>query len=76
MCSAKKPIGLTAAEAVELMRVRDAPTKKLASVHGQNDTASGLRVRELIRSGKLAAKSIITVFSNFNRDPGNIPPQA
>ena len=69
----EKPIGLNAAEAVELVRVRDRTNVKIGEAFMVKTHPQWLRVRELIRSGKIGQlKSIITVFSYFNRDPGNV----
>jgi predicted dehydrogenase len=69
----EKPIGLNAAEVVELMRVRDRTHVKIGEAFMVKTHPQWLRVRELIRSGKIGQlKSIITVFSYFNRDPGNV----
>ncbi len=69
----EKPIGLNAAEVAELMRVRDRSKVKIAEAFMVKTHPQWLRVRELIRSGKIGKlKSIITVFSYFNRDPANV----
>jgi predicted dehydrogenase len=69
----EKPIALNAAEVVELMRVRDRHNVKIGEAFMVKTHPQWLRVRELIRSGKIGQlKSIITVFSYFNRDPGNV----
>jgi len=69
----EKPIGLNAAEVVELMRVRDRATVKIGEAFMVKTHLQWLRVRELIRSGKIGQlKSILTAFSYFNRDPGNV----
>ena len=69
----EKPIGLNAAEVVELIRVRDRTNVKIGEAFMVKTHPQWLGVRELIRSGKIGQlKSIITVFSYFNRDPGNV----
>src|SRR6267142_3387014 len=69
----EKPIGLNASEVVELMRVRDRTNVKIAEAFMVKTHPQWLRVKELIRSGKIGQlKSIITVFSYFNRDPANV----
>ena len=69
----EKPIGLNAAEVVELMRVRDRTNVKIGEAFMVKTHPQWLRVRELIGSGKIGKlKSIITVFSYFNRDPANV----
>jgi len=69
----EKPIGLNAAEVAELMRVRDRRNVKIGEAFMVKTHPQWLRVRELIGSGKIGKlKSIITVFSYFNRDPANV----
>src|SRR6201987_3719460 len=69
----EKPIGLNAAEVVELMCVRDRIKVKIGEAFMVKTHPQWLRTRELIHSGKIGQlKSIITVFSYFNRDPGNV----
>jgi predicted dehydrogenase len=69
----EKPIGLNAAEVVELMRVRDRSKAKVGEAFMVKTHPQWLRARELIRTGKIGQlKSIITVFSYFNRDPVNV----
>jgi predicted dehydrogenase len=69
----EKPIGLNAAEVVELMRMRDLTKVKIGEAFMVKTHPQWLRTRELIRSGKIGQlKAIITVFSYFNRDPGNV----
>jgi predicted dehydrogenase len=69
----EKPIGLSAAEVVELMRVRDRTNVKIGEAFMVKTHPQWLRAKELIRSGKIGQlKSIITVFSYFNRDPANV----
>src|SRR5260221_10825262 len=69
----EKPIGLNAAEVVELMRVRDRTNVKIGEAFMVKTHPQWLRAKALIRSGKIGQlKSIITVFSYFNRDPGNV----
>jgi predicted dehydrogenase len=69
----EKPIGLNAAEVVELIGVRDRNNVKMGEAFMVKTHPQWLRVRELIRSGRIGQlKSIITVFSYFNRDPGNV----
>jgi predicted dehydrogenase len=68
----EKPIGLNAAEVVELMRVRDRHKVKIGEAFMVKTHPQWLRVRELIRGGEIGQlKSIVTVFSYFNRDPKN-----
>src|ERR1700719_455743 len=68
----EKPISLNAAEVIELMRVRDRHKVKIGEAFMVKTHPQWLRVRELIRGGEIGQlKSIITVFSYFNRDPNN-----
>jgi predicted dehydrogenase len=69
----EKPIGLNATEVVELLRIRDRSKLKIGEAFMVKTHPQWLRARELVRSGKIGQlKSIITVFSYFNRDPGNV----
>src|SRR3984957_5035466 len=69
----EKPVGLNAAEVVELMRVRDRSNVKIGEAFMVKTHPQWLRAKELIRSGQIGQlKSIITVFSYFNRDPANV----
>src|SRR5947208_4093311 len=69
----EKPIALDAAEVVELIRVRDRTGVKIGEAFMVKTHPQWLRVRELIRSGKIGElKAIITVFSYFNRDVNNV----
>jgi predicted dehydrogenase len=69
----EKPIGLSAGEAFELMRVRDRTDVKIGEAFMVKTHPQWLRVRELVLSGKIGQlKAIITVFSYYNRDPENV----
>jgi predicted dehydrogenase len=69
----EKPIGCNAAEAAELLRVRDRTGVKIGEAFMVKTHPQWLRVRELVRNGSIGQlKSIITVFSYFNRDPANV----
>src|SRR6201982_442636 len=71
--SHEKLRGLNAAEVVELIRIRDRRNVKIGEAFMVKTHPQWLRVRELIRDGKIGQlKSIITAFSYFNRDPGNV----
>jgi predicted dehydrogenase len=69
----EKPIGCNAAEAEQLLRVRDRTGVKIGEAFMVKTHPQWLRVKELIRNGTIGElKSIVTVFSYFNRDPGNV----
>jgi predicted dehydrogenase len=69
----EKPIGLNAAEALELLGVRDRTGVKIGEAFMVKTHPQWLRVRELVRNGSIGQlKAIITVFSYFNRDPQNV----
>src|SRR5437016_10217485 len=69
----EKPIALDAAEVVALIHVRDRTGVKIGEAFMVKTHPQWLRVRELIRSGKIGElKAIITIFSYFNRDVNNV----
>jgi len=69
----EKPIGLDANEAAELLGVRDRTGVKIGEAFMVKTHPQWLRVKELARNGTIGQlKSILTVFSYFNRDPGNV----
>lgn len=69
----EKPIGLNAAEAFELLRVRDRTGVKIGEAFMVKTHPQWLRVRELALSAKIGQlKAIITAFSYYNRDPENV----
>src|SRR6267142_198024 len=69
----EKPIALNAAEAEMLRAVRDHTHTKIGEAFMVKTYPQWLRVRELVRGGKIGElKSIITVFSYFNRDAKNV----
>jgi predicted dehydrogenase len=69
----EKPIGLDANEAAELLGVRDQTGVKIGEAFMVKTHPQWLRVKELARNGTIGQlKSILTVFSYFNRDPGNV----
>lgn len=68
----EKPIGCNASEAEELIRVRNRTGVKIGEAFMVKTHPQWLRVRELVRSGKIGQlKAIITMFSYFNRDAAN-----
>lgn len=69
----EKPIALNAPEAETLLAVRARTGKKIGEAFMVKTYPQWLRVRELVRAGKIGElKSIVTVFSYFNRDPQNV----
>ncbi|HEX4165130.1 MAG TPA: Gfo/Idh/MocA family oxidoreductase [Bryobacteraceae bacterium] len=69
----EKPLALTAAEAEELIGVRDKTGMKLGEAFMVRTHPQWLRAREIVRSGDIGElRSILSVFSYFNRDPKNI----
>src|SRR5947209_4161951 len=69
----EKPIGLTAAEAQELIAVRNRTGVKIGEAFMVRTHPQWLRARELVRTGVLGdLRGIISVFSYFNNDPANI----
>jgi len=69
----EKPIGCNAVETAELIGVRDRTRVKIGEAFMVKTHPQWLRVRELVRSGQIGPlKSIVTVFSYFNRDPQNV----
>lgn len=69
----EKPIGLSAAECRELMKVRDRTGVKISEAFMVRTHPQWLRAREIVRSGTIGdLRAIISAFSYFNRDPENI----
>src|SRR5580765_3846494 len=69
----EKPVGCNAGEAEDLIRVRDRTGVKIGEAFMVKTHPQWLRVRELARNGSIGQlKSIVTVFSYFNRDPQNV----
>ena len=69
----EKPIALNAAEAETLLAVRGRTGVKIGEAFMVKTYPQWLRVRELVREGHIGElKSIITVFSYFNRDANNV----
>ena len=69
----EKPIALNAAEAETLLAVRTRTGRKIGEAFMVKTYPQWLRVRELVRQKRIGdLKSIITVFSYFNRDPQNV----
>ncbi|HLK05821.1 MAG TPA: Gfo/Idh/MocA family oxidoreductase [Candidatus Acidoferrum sp.] len=69
----EKPIALNAAEAETLLALRARTGVKIGEAFMVKTYPQWLRVRELVREGRIGElKSIVTVFSYFNRDPKNV----
>ena len=69
----EKPIALNAAEALQLIAVRDRTQVKIGEAFMVRTHPQWLRAREIVRSGQIGQlASIISVFSYFNRDAENI----
>jgi len=69
----EKPIASTAVEAETLLAVRGRTGVKIGEAFMVKTYPQWLRVRQLVREGRIGElKSIITVFSYFNRDAQNV----
>src|SRR5258708_1664786 len=69
----EKPIGLSVAEADELIRARDAAGVKASEAFMTRVHPQWLRTRDLVRAGAVGEPRIITgFFSYFNRKPENV----
>ena len=69
----EKPIAMNAAEAETLFAVRGRTGVKIGEAFMVKTYPQWLRVRELVRQGRIGElKSVITVFSYFNRDTKNV----
>ncbi len=69
----EKPIALTAAEVAPLIAARDRTGVKIGEAFMVRTHPQWLRARELVRSGMIGElRSVLSVFSYFNRDPKNI----
>jgi predicted dehydrogenase len=69
----EKPLSLTAEEAKSLIAVRNKTQVKIGEAFMVRTHPQWLRARELVRSGAIGElRSIVSVFSYFNRDPKNI----
>ncbi|HWF37426.1 MAG TPA: Gfo/Idh/MocA family oxidoreductase [Candidatus Acidoferrales bacterium] len=68
----EKPISLTAAEARTLLAVRDRIRVKIGEAFMVRTHPRWLRVRELVRSGRIGQLRLVAgLFGYFNRDPAN-----
>src|SRR6266487_7002107 len=69
----EKPLGVTVAEARELLRVQEKTGVKIGEAFMVRTHPQWLRARELVRSGRIGPlRSVVGFFSYFNRDPANI----
>jgi predicted dehydrogenase len=69
----EKPLGLTAEEVRQLIAVRNKTRVKIGEAFMVRTAPQWLRARELVRRGVIGElRSIVSVFSYFNRDPKNI----
>jgi predicted dehydrogenase len=69
----EKPLSLTAEEVRQLIAVRNKTRVKIGEAFMVRTAPQWLRARELVRSGAIGElRSIVSVFSYFNRDPKNI----
>ena len=69
----EKPIGLTVADALALINVRDRTRRKVQEAFMVRTHPQWLRVQSLVRDGRIGElRSMMGYFSYFNRDPGNI----
>ena len=69
----EKPIALTAAEARELVAVRDRTGVLIQEAFMVRAHPQWIRAREIVREGRIGElRSMIGYFSYFNDDPGNI----
>jgi predicted dehydrogenase len=69
----EKPLSLTVREAKELLRVRDRCDVKIGEAFMVKTHPQWLRVRDLIAKGVVGKlRSIVGIFSYFNRDPKNV----
>jgi predicted dehydrogenase len=69
----EKPIGLTSAEAAELIEVRDTTGVKIEEAFMVRTHPQWLRAMDICQSGALGeVRAYLAAFSYFNDDPGNI----
>ncbi|HKV39470.1 MAG TPA: Gfo/Idh/MocA family oxidoreductase [Blastocatellia bacterium] len=69
----EKPIALSAAEARELLAVRDRTGVRIEEAFMVRTHPQWLAVRDMVKSGRIGdLRSIMGFFSYFNRDPENI----
>jgi predicted dehydrogenase len=69
----EKPVGLTSSDAKALLQARDRAGVKIGEAFMVKTHPQWLRVRDLIRSGRIGdLRSISGFFTYFNRDAGNV----
>src|SRR5207302_3381645 len=69
----EKPLSMSVAEAQQLIAARDRTGVKIGEAFMVRTHPQWLHTRELISSGRIGElRSIVGVFSYFNRDPKNI----
>ncbi|HLH02124.1 MAG TPA: Gfo/Idh/MocA family oxidoreductase [Bryobacteraceae bacterium] len=69
----EKPIALSADETKQLIAVRDRTRVKIGEAFMVRTHPEWLRARELVQDGSIGElRSILSVFSYFNRDPANV----
>jgi predicted dehydrogenase len=69
----EKPIALSSAEARQLIVVRDRTGVKIEEAFMVRTHPQWLKARDLLRKGRVGdLRSILGVFSYFNRDPANV----
>ena len=69
----EKPIGLSVAEARQLIAARDRTGVKIGEAFMARSNPQWLRAQELARAGRIGEMRVFSgFFSYFNRDPGNI----
>jgi predicted dehydrogenase len=69
----EKPLALTSEEIRQLIAVRNRTRVKIGEAFMVRTAPQWLRARELVRRGVIGElRSIVSVFSYFNRDPKNI----
>jgi predicted dehydrogenase len=69
----EKPIGLTAGEAAELVKIRDRTGVRIQEAFMVRTHPQWLRALDIVRSGRIGpVRSIAGFFSYFNDDPSNV----
>jgi predicted dehydrogenase len=69
----EKPIGLSVAEALNLIAARDSTGVKIGEAFMVHSHPQWLRARELARDGSIGElRSIVAMYSYFNHDPRNV----
>src|SRR5262249_15851679 len=69
----EKPLGMTAADARQLIAVRDRTGRQISDAFMGRGHPQWLRTAELVRSGEIGElRAVLITFSYTNRDPKNI----